>query len=150
MVASFTARTFANSVCQVSNVHWYVSVLLLRLAHVMRNRSCLCSTTAPHRACSPTPAQRKSTYRSRKVTTAFVRTRSQSSFERVMGSARRRPLNVFSLMFAYVSFSDAWYFPSSASINARILLADGAAGEDVIAGGSTKSKAWLVESCTCT
>lgn len=79
----------------------------------------------------------------------FVRTRSQSSFDRVMGSARRRPLNVFSLMSAYASFNDAWYLPSSASISAIILLADGVVEMGVIVGGSSSSMVWVAESWTC-
>lgn len=73
---------------------------------------------------------------------------SQSSFERVTGRARRNPLNVFSLIAAYVSPNEVWYFPSSTSISAKIFDADAVPPEVEIDGGRAKEILCVVDNCT--
>lgn len=59
-----------------------------------------------------------------------------------MGRARLNPLNVFSPISWYVSFKDVWYFPSSSSMRARILEADGAGDDVTTAGGNAIDSEW--------
>ena len=77
-----------------------------------------------------------------------MQTLSQSSFDLVIGSARLRPLNVFSPISEYASLRVDWYLPSSVSISAMTLDAEAFAFVDVIAGGRLRETVWVVESCT--
>ena len=121
-------------------------ILLYNVNGVTTQIAPLCCQTIPHQVYIPISNQ----ILVRDITTRSMdqgQTLSQSSFERVIGSALLKLLKVFSNISWYASLRDTWYLLSSSSINARIFEADELSPE-VIPGGKLKLTSCVVMSCT--